>query len=393
MKSHKGTLFGSIIQRAAGERGLTRIPRDFDVEVKNPTKFAEDVAAKINKAEGKQVVTAKDGTVTVRATGKKLFDIHAPDESPNISYLGHEEIAWGLHPEKLVKSEGLKMRSYSEQISRKLEGSMIVGQKRTLKSPLGSVTGRIVPKHEGRIKDILDFYTGEKLSIEQLRARGKVKSATKAEAHLEKWLNTWGKDIATTIRETSKAQIKTGVPTEFTFDFAAPKRAPTEIEGIYPMYPEATAMYSSILPSLSSYRTLASTERYAPPTPSSYIPSPIGKRYTPLPTQKYNVPPPPTPSSYIPSPIGKRYTPLPTQKYNVPPPPTSTYKVPPPIVSIYKISPQPTSTYKVPPPPADKESKRLLRKLRKHKPEYWQIRNPIANLQQMMFGRVERKNR
>ncbi len=354
-KSHKGTLFGSIIQRAAGERGLLRVPRDFDVVVKNPIKFAKDVAAKINKAEGRQVVVAKEGKVTVRATGEKLFDIHAPETAPS-SYAGRAEIGYGLLPEKLIKPEGLRMRSFSEQTSRKLEGGMIVGQKRTLKSPLGSVTGRIVPKHEGRIKDILDFYTGEKLAIERLTARGKIKSATKADTHLEKWLDTWGKDLATNIRQISKKQIKTGVPTEFAFDFAEP--APSKL-AMYPSYPPASATYSSmppsVPPSVPPYRLPPSM----PPSPPPSVPPSIPPSMPP--SVPPSVPPYRLPPSMPPS--------APPSLITTTPPP------PPPIIILPKPKPKPKH--------------RLPRKKAQFKPEYWQIENPIASIQDMIGGHLQ----
>ena len=126
-------------------------------------------------------------------------------------------------------------------------------------------------------------------------------------------------------------------------------------------------------------------------------------------TQRYRSSPPAERRYSSPSVVSQDHIVSPTgSKYKLPPTPTRSYRVPIPTTYAPSIPPVSTSrpittrSHWIPtsiekrykrPPLADKESKRLLRKRRKHKPEYWQIRNPIANLQQMMFGRVERKNR
>ena len=57
------------------------------------------------------------------------------------------------------------------------------------------VKGRIAPAHKGRVKDISDYYFAEKANIEGLRLKGRLVSASKADVHLEKWLESWGKDV------------------------------------------------------------------------------------------------------------------------------------------------------------------------------------------------------
>ena len=52
----------------------------------------------------------------------------------------------------------------------------------------------------------------------------------------------------------------------------------------------------------------------------------------------------------------------------------------------------PPTEYRLPPPPPtifdpDDPEKRALRKRRKAKPEYWRIRNPIASMSEIMWGR------
>jgi len=123
------------------------------------------------------------------------------------------------------------------------------------------------------------------------------------------------------------------------------------------------------------------------------------QRHHPLSPAERRYPSPPiTSRDHTVSPIERKYkTPsVPARSYQVPTPATYTYPLP----SVSTTPPITTRSYRIPapvepgykhPPPTAKESKRLLRKRRKHKPEYWQIRNPIANLQQMMFGRVAQK--
>jgi len=107
-------------------------------------------------------------------------------------------------------------------------------------------------------------------------------------------------------------------------------------------------------------------------------------RTPPTRTPPTRTPPTRTPPTRTPP---TRTPPTRTPPTRTPPPPTKTPPPPPPT----KTPPPPPPTKTPPPPPPIKEDKHLLRKRRKHKPEYWQIRNPIANLQQMMFGRVAQK--
>lgn len=430
IKSHKGDLYGSIIQRAAAKEALARIPRDFDVVVKDPIKFAKDVAARINKAEGRQVVVAKDGAVTVRKTGEKLFDIHSKEVEPGTAY-GREEIGWGLLPEKMTTVEGVRMRSFSEQLSRKLEGGMIVGQKRTLESPLGSVTGRIVPKHEGRIKDILDFYTGEKVSIKRLQERGKTKSAAKAEKHLERWLDTWGGDVAGTIRSISKEQIETGVVTKFAFRLDEPGVTRAAAEAAYRGYPAYApasarpsvppAAYPSIPPSTQPYRPPSAPPYRPPSTPPSMRPSvpPSAPPSMPPSISPYALPSvaPSAPPSMRPSvitsvlPSGLPYTPLytspsapPSTPPSVPPsiPPSVPPSVPPSSPPSVPPSPPPSTLpleepiiVTAPPPPTTtkkhlrdkkKEKEKPLRRLKPRGPFDWFLKHEMVTLEGFLGG-------
>lgn len=305
----------------------------------------------------------------------------------------------------------------------------MVGQKRTLESPLGSVTGRIVPKHKGRIKDILDFYTGEKLSIERLRAQGKTKSATKADTHLERWLNTWGEELAATIRQISKEQIETGVVTEFAFDFGvleptaaklttyqattAAAYTPTQYTRAYSPLPPGTQPYtppistpSSTPPSVQPYRPLSTykpysvalhPQRYIPPA-QVYIPpsTPPQSQYLFIPL---SVPPsapqstPPTYHTQLPSTLRSAppsvisiapsvlpsvpTSPLPSTPLSVP---LSVPPSPPPSEPL-RVSPVPPSVPPKIPPLRGEDKDERRRKVRgKHDPFAWAIENPLITL-------------
>jgi len=113
-------------------------------------------------------------------------------------------------------------------------------------------------------------------------------------------------------------------------------------------------------------------------TPASYA----------LPYHKPDHVMPPMGRYYHPPATERRVTP-PSPEYRVPPSPE--YRVPP--SPEYRVPPSPE--YRVPPPPLPKikeeDDKHPIRKRRKAKPEYWRIKNPIASIQQMMFGRVVQK--
>jgi hypothetical protein len=295
MQVHRGEIYGSIIQRATTKKALGRVSRDIDYTTRTPKGFARDAAAAINLAEGRLAVIVKGHEVIVRHTGAKLFDIHAIEKPPT-SFYGRTEIGFGLKPERISKVEGVKMRSYSEQMSRKLEGGMVVGEPRTLTSPMGTVSGRIVPKHVGRIKDIADYYIGEKASITRLRTKGKTRSATRAEQHLETWLDLWDKDLASTIREAQRTGAESGVSKVFLHRFGEPL-----IKPITGMPVPLSIDYTIIAASRSSIPPL-STGAATPPLVSSML-SPHPSRSSTLspssipPTTIPSTPPPTYPST------------------------------------------------------------------------------------------------
>jgi len=261
-------LYGSAGQKAVGiERGVTtllRNPNDLDVmipsEAGQPGKlsliegiksklttsktsslqsmgdsYAQDVTSAINKAAGKKVVYVKDGTVEMSDGSGKLFDIH--NENPTVNKLLKQETSpfrsssgyfgLGMKPQKYVSTtEGLEVMPYAEQIGRKASGAMeITPEPRTVTGKgyeggpeVFSVTGKIAPRFEGRMKDIGDYYIGEKGNIELMSKSSNPLTrakAAKADVYLEQWLDLWGKDASTKVRQNyvgGKFNIDLSVP-------------------------------------------------------------------------------------------------------------------------------------------------------------------------------------
>jgi hypothetical protein len=247
-------LYGSAGQKAVGiEKGVTtllRSPNDIDVMIPGeagqpgklslmeglkrkviPSKetslttmgdsYAQDVTNAINKAAGKKVVHVKDGTVEMSDGSGKLFDIH--NENPTINELLKQEVSpfrspsgyfgLGMKPQKYVSTvEGLEVMPYAEQVGRKASGAMeVTAEPRTVASKeyeggpkIFSVTGKIAPRFEGRMKDIGDYYIGEKGNIELMSRSSNPLTrakAAKADKYLEQWLDLWGEDASTKIRQ------------------------------------------------------------------------------------------------------------------------------------------------------------------------------------------------
>lgn len=221
LKIHGADLYGSVIQRGIGiERrmpGLSRIARDFDVVASDMPGLSRDMAANMNAAAGRDIVSLKNNQITVKATGEKLFDIHAR-ETPGLyrQPLPDEYIAYGLRADKVVKTtEGINTITLREQMTRKLAGSMeITAEMRSLiaEGSGAKVTGRIAPTHAGRIKDIGDFYYGEKVNIAALESSLNPLNRNRAviaDLNLEAWLQTWGSKVAGDIRARYAADMKT----------------------------------------------------------------------------------------------------------------------------------------------------------------------------------------
>ena len=203
LKRAKARLYGSVMQEAAGReigvKALSRTPRDIDVQVRDPLKFARKMVEAINKRAGRQVVTMEGESIVVRRTGEKLFDIHPigfGETSVKGGILLREGgfLAYGFKTGKLIKTkEGIRTTTLSEQALRKLSGAV---ELRAKPVELGKVRGYIAPTHAGRVKDIYDYFFAGKATVERLRVLGKYGRARELEFRLERWIESWGGDIA-----------------------------------------------------------------------------------------------------------------------------------------------------------------------------------------------------
>ena len=208
LKRAKARVYGSVMQEAVGRqigvKALPRTPRDIDVQVRNPAEFARRVVEAINKKAGREVVKVEGETVVVKATGEKLFDIHPigfGEVSAEGGILAREGgyLAYGFKTGKLIKTkEGIWTTTLSEQALRKLSGAV---ELRAKPVEFGEVRGYIAPAHAGRVKDIFDYFFAGKATVERLRMLGKARKAAELEFRLNKWIESWGKDIAEKARK------------------------------------------------------------------------------------------------------------------------------------------------------------------------------------------------
>ena len=208
LKRAKARVYGSVMQEAVGRqlgvKALPRTPRDIDVQVRNPAEFAKRVAEAINKKAGREVVKVEGESVIVKATGEKLFDIH-PIGFGEISLEGGilaregGYLAYGFKTGKLIKTkEKIWTTTLSEQALRKFSGAV---ELRAKPVEFGEVRGYIAPAHAGRVKDIFDYFFAGKATVERLRMLGKARKASELEFRLNRWIESWGKDIAEKARK------------------------------------------------------------------------------------------------------------------------------------------------------------------------------------------------
>jgi hypothetical protein len=235
LKRSNAELYGSLSQEAAarsiGLKGVPRTPRDFDIVVSNANKMADELVATINKRAIKPVVEPEYDPAGMlkgikRINGEKLFDIHERELVGEYGTRG-AYIAYGLKHENLIKTqEGIRTTTLSEQASRKLHGGMAVSAEERLLIPESGgypVRGRIAPTHIGRIKDITDYYFAEMANIKGLELKGDIFGRFKAQTHLERWLEAWGHDIATSARHQYEAA---GMDRVFLHSFERAARPP-----------------------------------------------------------------------------------------------------------------------------------------------------------------------
>lgn len=208
IKQEGGEVYGSTVQRNAagrvGEPGVARTPRDIDVSgVSSKAEFAKRITERVNEAAGEEVVVLEGGTPVSKKTGGKLFDIHeAEGSSPYTLLGGQREATFGVRAEGRSSapksSEGIKTTTLSEQTRRKGAGAMEVVD--PAGRTVGDLSGQTTPAHAGRIKDIGDFYMGERANIAALEARGMSGRAARATESLESWLDTYGPELAGDVR-------------------------------------------------------------------------------------------------------------------------------------------------------------------------------------------------
>ncbi|MDD4484806.1 MAG: hypothetical protein PHD55_10635, partial [Methanoregula sp.] len=301
-------LYGSVIQRGigqeAGKVGLSRVPRDFDIQVKSTTNFQKRIVTDINRAAGREVVAPEGKAgVLVKKTGEKLFDLHdmetAAAERQFTPKASSEYIAFGIKGENLVKTrEGINTITLSEQATRKLEGSMQL--RPTIESTHvdGSnliLSGRLLPKKPGRIKDIADYYFAEKLAIDVMKTSRnpvRVGRAIMAERNLDSFLGTWGSEVAGSVKVQYSRALTEGTLSVKLADYSTPP---------------ATATGSRFVPHAAASPNLYPSPAAATPSQSLSMTSPSMRaasefaRGSPS-TMKYSPPRSPSPPTYNPSP-------------------------------------------------------------------------------------------
>ena len=293
LKKAKARVYGSVMQEAVGRqigvKALLRTPRDIDVQVKNPAKFAKRIAEAINKKAGRNVVEVEGHSVIVKRTGEKLFDIHPTGFGETTSEGGiltreGGYLAYGFKTRKLTKTkEGIRTTILPEQALRKLSGAV---ELRAEPIKFGEVSGYIAPTHAGRVKDIGDYYFAGKVAAERLRMMGKYAKATELETRLEKWLESWGKDIAKQIRKEWKEANKKGkVKVEIgKFEGISTESIATRLSS--PVVRESIFISSSIIPSASafmkrtipSYSLISQPSKYILPTSTDITKAPSSSR-------------------------------------------------------------------------------------------------------------------
>ncbi|MGK7295450.1 MAG: hypothetical protein ACNS61_06410, partial [Candidatus Wenzhouxiangella sp. M2_3B_020] len=223
LKSEEAKIIGSITQPVSaeqvGEPGLNRIPRDLDVhDVASKELFSQRATETINRIAGEKVVRLEEGTPTSIKSGEKLFDIKEAGAESGGESGGSSGVEFGIrHEPDVFTKEGVRTTTLSHQTTRKGIGSIerITPEPRTMG---GFDVGRIGPEHAGRIKDIPDFYIGEKANIKALRLLGKESAASKAETSLDQFTESFGSDMSNYVTREYAAAKGEPQPVEL-FDF------------------------------------------------------------------------------------------------------------------------------------------------------------------------------
>ncbi len=152
--SYKGNIevYGSVAQKLQMGEYMTRQPKDIEVIVDNPEKFVSELEKKLKssgveyKIEGspeKPKIYFKIGEEWVK--GIEVFSKKGKEGYLSIFGGKRSAIAYGFEEQKPLKVEEVELLRLSEQAARKLEGGHVFKE------------GEIVPKHEGRWKDVSDL--------------------------------------------------------------------------------------------------------------------------------------------------------------------------------------------------------------------------------------------
>jgi len=230
LASEDAQLYGSIVQRASaqriGEPGVSRTPRDIDVGgLESSDLFARRAERRLNEAAGEDVVTREGDSVRSAETGEELFDLHEigeMDGDGSTSIFGRETNRFGVAEDPTVRTtEGVETTTLPEQTRRKGMGATEVITEEP--ADVGPITdANIRPVYEGRVKDIPDFFVGERANIEALRRRGDTESAARAQSELESFVDAFGDEIGQRSRSEFEA-ARAGereAPVEQIADFA-----------------------------------------------------------------------------------------------------------------------------------------------------------------------------
>jgi len=234
------------VQRASAQRidepGLARTPRDIDVGgLESSQRFATRAEQRINAAVGESLVGREGSTVRSQATGEELFDLHevgemTGGESPSL--FGRDTGTFGIREAQTVRtSEGVETATLPEQTRREGMGATETISREP--GQTGPVEGVVRPAHEGRVKDIADFYLGEQANIEALRLQGQGRSAQRAETALEDWIGAFGDEAAQRARselELTQAGERPAPRTQLA-DFGSPAASPGGVFGDAPAFP------------------------------------------------------------------------------------------------------------------------------------------------------------
>jgi len=195
----------------------------------NPKSFADEIDRRMGDA------VDVDGTDVTAPSGEKLFDIleagqFDPEQRGRFgSGTGQEgdTIAFGLREEDPVfTDEGVETTTLSDQTARKLQGAL--KETGATEREVGGVSGAVTPRNAGRVKDIPDFFIGERANIAKLELQGDDARAARAREELDRFLDAFDDDIEQRARREFRQAADDGIETTFTAKADDGADAPTD---------------------------------------------------------------------------------------------------------------------------------------------------------------------